>query len=92
MTIKQKRRSAPEIIGTYLGWDMGDVSDMRYQPTRYSSPAIYNIEAGEFKYLCSPSGSQKLPNLAKEWNGTTKWSEVGEVYGRKIFGTKGGED
>jgi hypothetical protein len=89
---KQIRRSAPEVIGTYLGWDIRDVSDMRYQSTRYSSPAVYGIDVGEFSFVCAPSGSQKLPNMAMEWGGTTKWTEIGEAYGRKIYGSTGGEE
>lgn len=33
------RRTAPEIIGFHFGWDMRDVSETRYQPTRYTNPA-----------------------------------------------------
>lgn len=71
-----KRRTAPEIIGTHLGWDMAEVSDGRYQPTRYSSPSIY--VAGD-DYYAAPSNNLPPKNMPGEWR------EVGEYYGRKVF-------
>ena len=70
-----KRRTAPEIIGAHFGWDMADVSDCRYQPTRFTSPGVYAI--GE-DMVCAPSGAQKPP---KAWT----WREIGQHYGRKVF-------
>lgn len=71
-----KRRTAPEIIGFHLGWDIGDVSYNRYQPTRYSSPAIYTC--GDY-YFAAPSDNRppKRPEMS--------WEPVGEYYGRRVY-------
>lgn len=70
-----KRRTAPEIIGFHLGWDIREVSETRYQPTRYSAPALYTIGQS---YYCAPSGSQTPP---KGW----QWTKVATHYGRDVF-------
>lgn len=75
MTAKTKRRTAAELIGFHLGWDMRDVSEGRYQSTRYAAPAIY--VCGD-DYYCAPSGSQVPP---KGWN----WEPVGTYYARTVF-------
>jgi hypothetical protein len=69
----QKRRTAPEIIGFHLGWDMRDVSEGRYQ--RYSNPAVYVCGSD---YYCAPTASQKP-------NSDFQWDVVGEYYGRKVY-------
>lgn len=69
------RRHANEIIGFHLGWDLREVSEGRYQPTRYSSPSIY--VCGE-DYYCAPSGSQKPPK-------GFEWEKVGTYYERDVF-------
>ena len=71
-----KKRTAAEIIGFHLGWDMREVSDSRYQPTRYSSPSIYT--AGDY-YWAAPSSNAPPKNMKGQW------SEVAEYYGRKIY-------
>ena len=71
----QKRRTAPELIGFHLGWDIADVSDGRYQPSRYQRPAVY--VCGD-DYYCAPSTGQRPP---ADW----QWDEVGEYYGRKVY-------
>lgn len=71
-----KRRTAPEIIGFHLGWDMRDVSECRYQPTRYTSPGIYTL--GPY-YYAAPSNNKPPKNFPGPWK------EVGEHYGRKVF-------
>ena len=72
---QNKRRTAPEIIGTHLCWDMRDVSEGRYQPTRYHSPGVY--VCGD-DYFCAPTAAQKPP---VDW----QWDAVGEYYGRTVF-------
>ena len=74
----QRKRTAPEIIGFHLGWDIRDVSEGRYQSTRYATPGVY--VCGE-DYFCSPSGSQKPP-------AGFDWAEAGEYYGRKVYRAK----
>jgi len=49
--------------------------DQRYQPTRYSSPAIFTV--GD-DYYCAPTKGQKLP---AGWN----WKAKATYYGRDIY-------
>ena len=74
---KAKRRTAPEIIGMHLGWDMRDVSEGRYQPTRFNSPGVYVCGND---YYCAPSGNQSPP-AGDDW----VWHQDGEWYGRKVY-------
>lgn len=69
------RKTAPELIAFHLGWNMPDVSEGRYQPTRYASPSVYVCGND---YYCAPSGSQKTPN---GWD----WNIVGTYYGRDVY-------
>ena len=69
------RRTAPEIIAFHFGADIREVSDSRYQPTRYASPGLYVI--GD-DYYCSPTASQKPPP-------DYTWKKVGEYYGREVL-------
>jgi hypothetical protein len=84
-----KRRTAPEIIGIHLGWDMAEVSDGRYQQTVYANPAIY--VCGD-DYWAAPSNNR----APKKPEGN--WREDGEHHGRKVFrlsaeeAPKGGAD
>jgi hypothetical protein len=68
-------KTAPEIIGFHLGWDMAEVSDARYQSTRFSSPGVYTCP---HDYFCAPTAKQKPPK-------GFAWKEVGEHYGRKVY-------
>lgn len=78
------RKTAPEIIGTYLGWSIEDVRETAYQSSRYTAPYVYAISTSAGDYLCCPSGSQKPPRDI----GTGIWTEIGELHGRKIYATK----
>lgn len=71
-----KRRTAPEIIGFHFGCDMRDVSEGRYQPTRYTNPGIYVLGSD---YYAAPSNNQPPKNMPGDWK------EIGEHYGRKVF-------
>jgi hypothetical protein len=68
-------KHANEIIAFHFGWDIKDVSDGRYQPSRFSNPSIYVV--GE-DYYCAPTAKQKLP---KDF----KWTEIAEWYDRKVY-------
>ena len=70
-----KRRTAAEIIATHICYDMAEMSDYRYQPTRYASPAVYAI--GDY-YYCAPTGGKSGP---KPW----KWQQIGTVYNRPVL-------
>lgn len=78
MNNRPKRRSAAEIIGFHLGWDMREVSECRYQPTRFANPAIYSV--GD-RYFAAPSNNVMPKADVGEWN------YLAEHYGRKIFCT-----
>lgn len=71
-----KRRTAAEIIGFHLGWDMREVSEYRYHPTRLASPSIYAMGDG---YFAAPSDNKPPRNMPGDWR------EVAEYYGRKVF-------
>jgi hypothetical protein len=68
-------KRANEIIAFRLGWDIGDVTDGRYQPSRYQNPSVY--VCGD-DYYCAPTAKQKLP---KGFN----WKPDGEHYGRTVY-------
>jgi len=81
MTVK--RRQAPELIATLIGWDWSDVKANVYQPTRYASPRVYVIGEG---YMCAPTARQTLPaNVGA-------WEVAGSAYGRPVYRTKEGPD
>lgn len=69
-------KRASEIIAFNFGMDMKDVSESRYQPTVYNSPAIYTL-GGD--YYCAPTARQTLPRKG------FKWERVGQQYGRFIY-------
>lgn len=73
-----RRRSAAEVIGFHIGWDIRDVSDCRYQAGR-TSCAVYAI--GDC-YMCAPPAGQPPPN---GWH----WiPEPAQVYFRTVYVSK----
>jgi hypothetical protein len=75
MLQKPKRRTAAEIIAFHFSTDIRDVQEGRYQPTRYSSPALYTI--GD-DYYCSPTAGQSPPK-------GFKWKRIGRHYERDVY-------
>lgn len=75
-----KKRSAAELIATHLGWDMAEMSDYRYQSTRWAAPAIYATESG---YYAAPTPAN-IGRLRKGYAGLN-WVIDGECYGRPIY-------
>jgi hypothetical protein len=71
-----KRRAAPEIIAVHFSCDIRDVTDGRYQSTRYASPAIYTFGTD---YYAAPANNKPPQNMPGDWR------EIGEHYGRKVF-------
>ena len=69
-------KTAPEIIGFHLGWDIRDVSDGRYQ--RYAAPSVYAC-GGD--YFCCPTAGQKLPKGISD----KPWEKAGTYYGRDVY-------
>lgn len=72
----KRRITAAEVVATHVGWDMAEMSEVRYQPTRYRI-AVYTI--GE-DYYCAPSAG-KPP-------GDFNWQPVGETLGRMVYCAK----
>lgn len=70
------RRTAANIIAFHFGWDIKDMTEQRYQPTRYSSPSIYSLDQS---YFAAPSNNQPPKNMKGNWK------VIGEHYGRKVF-------
>jgi len=75
-----KRRTAAEIIGFHFGWDIRDVSETRYQSTRYTAPAVYVI--GD-DYYAAPAD-----NRPPKYELGQAWTLFAEHYGRKIYESK----
>lgn len=71
------RRTAANIIAFHFCQCQREMSDHRYQPTRYSSPAVYDY-AG--MYLVAPSDN-RMPKY--DFGGA--WYLLAEHYGRKIW-------
>jgi len=68
-------KHANEIIAYRLGQDIAEITDGRYQPSRFQNPSIY-VYADE--YYCAPTQKQKLPK-------GFKWKAEGEWYGRTVY-------
>ena len=73
------RRTAANIIAFHFGWNITDVSEGRYQSTRYASPSIYVL--GD-DYYAAPSNNLPPKNMKGDWK------EIGEHYDRKVFELK----
>lgn len=72
----RKRRTAAEIIATHLGWDMAEMSEYRYQPTRLTIPAIYALDN---TYYAAPSNNRPPKNMEGPW------IEIGTHHDRIVF-------
>lgn len=76
-----KRRTAVEIIAFHFCSDMRDISESRYQPTSYATPAVYCV--GNDYYAAPASNSApKYKDIGGDWD------FVAEYYGRKIYRSK----
>lgn len=74
MTTTKKRTSA-ERIAFLIGWDLADMADVRYQPSKYRT-AIYTYGND---YLACPRAVSDLPKDG------FNWKPYGESYGRTVF-------
>jgi len=70
-----KRHTAAERIAFLIGYDLAEMSDYRYQSTRYTV-AVYAI--GD-SYYCAPGPGKKLPDVGYNWE------VVGESYGSTVY-------
>lgn len=69
-----RRITAAEVIATYIGYDLAEMADYRYQPSRYVAPAIYAVDD---TYYSAPTNGK----LHKGW----KWTFAAMVLDRKVF-------
>jgi hypothetical protein len=74
----KRRRTAAEVLATFYSMDMAEMSEYRYQPTRFANPAIYTI--GGTGYAAAPASGKMPPNYCD-----LKWKRAGEMFGRPIF-------
>jgi hypothetical protein len=72
--MSQRRVSDAERIAFLIGFDLAEMSEYRYQSTRYRV-AVYAI--GE-RYFCVPRG-RKLPDVGGAWR------VHGEAYGQTVM-------
>lgn len=80
MTKRQKYTGA-YIIAFHFCSDVRDVTENRYQPTRYVSPAIYTL--GDDYYCCPAAG--KDPPRNRDFTDAWEWEPIGEHYGRTVY-------
>lgn len=71
----KRRITAAEVIATHIGYDLAEMSEYRYQPTRYPNPAVYAI--GD-TYYCAPAAGGRLH---LDWN----WKATATVLGRTVY-------
>lgn len=72
-----RAKSAAEVIAFVLGWDIAEVREYRYQPTKYAKIHVYAI--GDWYYCATLSGQ----NPPKGW----EWDLVKIClnYGRSVY-------
>jgi hypothetical protein len=81
--MKIARRTAAEVIAFHIGWDFAEMSDCRYQSTRWTSPAIYTCGNA---YYAAPANPGQVSKLRKGYADLV-WQHVGDAYGRPIYAT-----
>jgi hypothetical protein len=69
-----RRITAAEVIATHISYDLAEMSEYRYQPTRYSSPAIYAV--GD-QYYSAPMNDKLHAGF--------KWRLDGTILGRRVY-------
>jgi|SRR6185312_7541087 len=70
-----RRVTAAERIAFLRGYDLAEMSECRYQPTRFTSPSVYVLGSD---YYCAPNG-KRLPKVGY------RWAQIGEAYGQPVF-------
>lgn len=80
--MKGPRRTAPEIIGFHFSMDIRDVTDGRYQPSRYYTPSVYVV--GD-DYYAAPADNRMPRHEVGQ-----PWEFVASYYGRSIYRSKMG--
>lgn len=73
--MKAPRRTAAERIAFLISWDLAEMSEVRYQPSKYRI-AIYTIGSS---YMACPRSESELPKEG------FNWKPFGESYGRMVF-------
>lgn len=78
-------KSAAELIGNYVGWDMQEVNSNKYQPGQYSC-SVFTI--GNDYYCCPPHGQK--PPKEFEWKLVSSTlstkGRVREIYFSRMVG------
>lgn len=72
-----KPKSPAEAIGFVLGWDVADVREYRYQPTKHAKIHVYAI--GDW-YYCATLWDQAPPS-GWEW----QLMNQSTYHGRKVY-------
>lgn len=85
---KPPRRSQAELIAAGLGWDIGDVREAIYQPTRFRSPNVYAV--GNVNYAAHAT---KPKHDVGKWEAAPEgqqWlaKQVGKTVWRTLDGGK----
>lgn len=70
-----KRRTSAERIAFIIGWDLADMAECRYQPSKHRT-AIYAL--GNDYFAC-PRSSTDLPKDG------FNWKPYAESYGRTVY-------
>jgi len=80
-------KSGKEIIAELIGFDLSEMNEYEYQPTRYSEPKVYSVSYRQnnfvYEYLCCPPKGKGLPK--RYWDGMT-WEKARHIDGRDIYG------
>lgn len=69
-----KRTNRTEVLATYLGWDIAEVREHRYQPSRNSTAAPVWAFEGEYYTVTVQGGG---PPKNSDW---WQWTEVTSHY------------
>lgn len=80
----KRNKSAAECIGFRYGWDMKDVSEMRYQAGKQKFP-VYSMFGG---YVCCPPAGSTPPQDRDMDEARWDWKPDGEAYGRTVYFAK----
>jgi hypothetical protein len=76
--MKKRRVTAAEVIATHYLMDLAEMKEYRYQPTRYTNPAIYSL--GPTDYCAAPASGKMPPRYCD-----MDWQPDGEALGRVIW-------
>ena len=76
-----KRYSQSYILAFHFGCDVREMSDMQYQPTRFSKPKVYTSE--DYYYCVVDEG--KKPAIDKQYPDRWKWEKIATYYEKDVY-------